>query len=896
LKRQKRTLKGAWLILPLLLSAFLVLGPLPARATSGPTQCVVNSGSAQQTQSFNMPSDGTQAISISRSGCTSAGIVLVAYIYYALGEITGIKDDSGDHFGTDVSANYLSCRDYASGIGTCSAANTYSAIMDMYSANLSASEASMTITLTGLSGTLGVLTWEFWENIALTPYSTCTQGTAWSADDPGVPVFGGSFSCTAYLPAGGVAISGRLYTASGSGPPTYTSPGSQSYPANNGQGLDISNKVCSDGSYEENVCQSGMGYYVNAGSAKYYASGLGVTSETTLQSAYTFVATFKGYTSPAQAFTVIITNMDLTNYLLPTGKFYDFQATVSSYYITGIQNASPVDSVTVSWNDSSTVVTATYDNDTGYFTLDSGSAIATLRPGNVSTTVNKGYLTLNVNFLFSLSSNVLDANDRGIYLAATSGSISVGPVQVQSDYFNILNKGGGLSVLSAGDCSIPAAASVFETQCQYGDDAQNWIAENTTYYQLESYQGQFGIQLNNASDTSQQVPGFWQDYAASGSGTNPSSNKGDWTINMGFYSWDNDSQAWVKGINFVIEMEKGAVGSTNLWTEFQVAWYDGTTLMSNETFIGFVPNDTNNGIVNLWVNLWYSQNNASTEEGGQVSAYYTGMHNTNYLVWSSWSPFLGNDTAAPAYVPLKNADGGLMSAVNTQYSTVFYNMSRPGAPDQHTNQGNFQIKTVGTTISEFATASTGLMGGIATPVFAPAIVPILSSSSIFSPIINAIKAIAADIAKALLAVGTYVWNALAAQFPWLTGTISAFAGLVVGLADLAYSVGTDLARVLSFIYSNVSLVAWPIKVVIGAWNYIQSTYNTVFSGAQIGEMAEIIVLLLFASAVGAAINSDDPTQKFIDMARGAWNVTHAIFDFLWQIALFFVSMIEDVIP
>ena len=337
-----------------------------------------------------------------------------------------------------------------------------------------------------------------------------------------------------------------------------------------------------------------------------------------------------------------ITNADAGNYLLPSGKFYDFRCSVDSNSFSGSKAA--ITDVRIRFNDSVATVGAEYANGTsGQFVQNNGSSIATLsNSGAVTSTISgAGDRLIVVNFLVSFSTNVADSSNRGVYLyAENADNVTVGYTYLGNS-FNFLNKGGAVSVLSSGDCSIPAGADTFQTECHYGANSHNWIAENATYSQLQNYQSQFAIQMSYPNNSTL-LPSIWEPYNEGGSGANPTSNKGDWTLAMGLDYYDNTT--WVKGISFKLEMLTGRVGSTNLWTAFEVLWYDGSSLVANNTVYAFVPADGKGpSQVNIWVNLWFSQNNESMVEGGEIGAYYTGMHSSNYLLWSSWSPFWGTN-------------------------------------------------------------------------------------------------------------------------------------------------------------------------------------------------------------------------------------------------------------
>lgn len=615
------------------------------------------------------------------------------------------------------------------------------------------------------------------------------------------------------------------------------------------------------------------------------------------------------------SFTCSITNMDAGNYLIAgNSKFYDFSCEAQSGAI-GPMNAAFSD-MKVSFNDSNTgscavtcfspgmpsTVILDYDNATGASEVDQGGNLVTMGTPSATSSYNStdGVRTLDVVFPVSLNTNAITAVDRGIQLFANlSNGASRGLQYVRKDYFNILLSGDGGGSIShaviSGLCSIPSGADVFQTICAYGSDSHNWIAENATFYQLQQYQAQFSIetldQYGNPSSA------FWQNYANSGSGTNPSSNAGDWHIDAGLYYWDNTSSTccWVQGIHVQLSMKEGRVGSSNLWTEIDAVWNNGKNQIANQTFYAFVPDDTTGSQVNVWLNFWYSQNNGSSNEGGEVGAYFTGMHKVGGIISSSWSPFLGNQSSVQVFTPIVDHSGYLMNAGQVQLTKVYMNMSRPGAPEVHTNQANFEILTSNFQEQEFNTAPGGIMTGIATPTFAIAVVPVLQSNSIFSPIINALKSVATLIAKALVNVGTLIWSGLGSRFPWFTGSLSFMAGFIVNLLGFVETIFFWIFDVLKFTYGLIGIVFYPISAIIGAWDYILGTYGGIFKGADLQAMIEIVVIYIFVGWVLDNAEKGNGTA-FLEAATMGWRIADSMAWWVWAIAKFFIDAAEGLIP
>ena len=597
-------------------------------------------------------------------------------------------------------------------------------------------------------------------------------------------------------------------------------------------------------------------------------------------------------------FTCTITNMDGGNYVVANGKFYDFQCIAQSDAVSGSND--PITTLQVQFNDSVHTITAQWQNGTGFTVINGGSYITLSASGSVSFlgATSAGVTTLTVNFEISATPGIIDSLKRGIQLyAENSVGASYGFVYVQTKYFNIYDQGGSVTLLDQGLCAVPSGADTFQTICQYNSSPSSWIAENTTFYHLQQFQGLFSIKLTN--NTGLPESAFWMDYGHSGSGTNPSSNPGDWKIDVGFFTWDNSSATccWVKTIHAIISMQAGAQGSNNEWTEFKVGWFDGSTLIANDTFNAWIE-QTPLSQVTLWVNLWYSQNNSSTSEGGEVQAYYTGMHNSGYLWWSSWSPFLQNDSTTSIYVPLKNSAGSLMSSNLAQFTRVYMNMSRPGAPAKHAaNQVNFQVQTRAFQIETFSTTGlTSPMASVDTPAFAPVVVPIIQNTGgFFSPLINALKTLAGWIANAFVAIGSIVWAGLGARFPWFTSFWGSVGGALVSFFNLFTAIIGGVITILTFMFSIAGDLLTPFTIIGGTFSQIETIYAHDFGGLNISQVVTLFILVVFGLSIfEAAATGDIPF--LIRMARQAWGIANAILQWTWQIIKMLIDTVEGLIP
>lgn len=600
---------------------------------------------------------------------------------------------------------------------------------------------------------------------------------------------------------------------------------------------------------------------------------------------------------PASNFMVTITNMDAGNYLIANGKSYDFHTVVTSNALPGV-NQYRITDVRVQWNDSVHTVTMEYSNDThdnGFlgFKLVNGSGYVSLQGGKAVSTISQGVREIVIDFQVVLKNTIIDSGNRGIQLFAVNAfNMTRGYEYVRTNYFNILNQGGGVTVIKSGFCYQPPGFDTFEAECSYDSSPKSWIAINSSWYQIQQYHAQFSVRLThpNSSADANACVFCWQDYSHSTPGGEVYMNPGDWKIHYGLYYYDNST--WLKGINVVLQMVEGNQGTNDEWTQLSAAWYDGNTLVRNDTFNNWIQ-QAPLAQESFWVDLWYSGNNASTSMGGRIGSYHTGMLNSGYLWWSSWSPMLQNNTDSQILVPLKDHTGKAMSAQLAQFSKVYMNMTRL---TNSTKGGAYTPGTVWTRLFKVQTFSTttGPMSSIPTPDFVPAVIPIIQNTGFFSPLLNALGAIGKFFINGLQALGNVIWAQLGNQFPWFTSFWGTVGSLIINFALIVGDLASYLAAFLAFLPSLFGPVASIVSVISQSWGTITAAFNE-FSPAQLAELAIVVSLMLLCDYVFTAFEKND-TMALIRLARASWGIMQTMLFWTWALAKFIIDAVEGLIP
>src|SRR5205814_1281075 len=94
-------------------------------------------------------------------------------------------------------------------------------------------------------------------------------------------------------------------------------------------------------------------------------------------------------------------------------------------------------------------------------------------------------------------------------------------------------------------------------------------------------------------------------------------------------------------------------------------------------------------------------------------------------------------------------------------------------------------------------------------------------------------------------LGTTVWNALGARFPWFTSALGNFSVLMVNFAGLLGLIAGYLGNFLSFLSTSFAPVVSIITVIGNAWGIIQGIYLPIFGGANLGAFITLLVLWVF---------------------------------------------------
>lgn len=398
-------------------------------------------------------------------------------------------------------------------------------------------------------------------------------------------------------------------------------------------------------------------------------------------------------------------------------------------------------------------------------------------------------------------------------------------------------------------------------------------------------------------------PYLFQNYAHFTSADESYTHPGDWSVTFRWYSWDGT--AWVDELHVTIKMVQGNQGGSDEWTTLAAEWYQGTTLVKNSTATYWIEQGPGTvagsatGQVRVFLDMWYSDANASTTIGGHVNAYYYGMHNNAFLWWSAWSPTTENATFSEVLASTYKSQsstllpfskiGEVVARTADPSFTQYCDETTAGCPSKH-----FTIFVHGFEINDFQTVPAGSMGGITKPQFVAAQVPQLPQNGFLTPLYHALAALSGAIWSVISGGLAAIWGAMGAKFPWFTAFWGDVYAGIVSFTGILFAIFGDLLAALSFITGALSFLAPLITVVSTAWHIVHEMLAP-FLGRDSAQMAEIFVLAVFGLSLTEALMSGD-WPWIIRFVEKIWGITNAVLYWSYWLAVAVINAIIGLIP
>ena len=590
-------------------------------------------------------------------------------------------------------------------------------------------------------------------------------------------------------------------------------------------------------------------------------------------------------------------------------------------------------------------ITFGYDNSTGRTNVYSGAGFIDLGVAQTSShRLASGAPELLVTIPVALRTTIQDigASTITVWVKLTSGANS-GWLILQSG-ITIINQGGATVRRYSGNASSVAGEDNFACLAGYTGSC----SANSTYIGLQHYSTQYSISLlpynysyahskGTAIDKLSGLNYLWQDY--NHANCSPCGEAytwpGAWSIKIHWWAWNNQTKSWFDTQMVNISMAFGDQGASDEWTTMNVQWYkqligvgccplvlapyalqlvktDSTTAWM-EQGSGTTNPGAVEGQVRLFVDMWLTNDNASTLHGGRVGVMWTGMHNSGFLLWSSWSPTFDNQTESfskSGNTGVKFTESGTpligqLSAQTMLCSKIQFTVSRQIGQPYVFSGGHpfyqvpidkyFSIFVHNFAIAKFTKSSDiARDGGVATPQFTTAQVPNLPATGFLSALAALLEPLAAGIWGVIANALNQLWLGIGTQFPWFTAFWGDVYSAILSFSALFFSVFPILTNGLTYVLSLFSFVLIPIQVI----QTIAGSLSPYFSWLPFNVVApftEIVILMFFSVRYLVALNEGN-IGLIYDDARKTWAIANAIMFWTYKFARAIIDSIVGLIP
>jgi hypothetical protein len=609
----------------------------------------------------------------------------------------------------------------------------------------------------------------------------------------------------------------------------------------------------------------------------------------------------------------LVENPDCGNCLIANGKYYLFFANVTDHAAGGISGIS-INLVKLNFSDGFHQITIGYDNTTKSTKVYAGGNYVDLGVATVVSARHGSYVSLLVTLPVALKTTILDDGWVTVYEWSQLSDLSTSSWQIAQSGLQIVNQGGASTTILAGNATkIPGEGN-------FGCDVTftGLCSVNSTYVGLQQYSTQFAVTLGNRTKSGEiyGVPYLWQPFCWDGFCPSGQNGRGEWSIGVHWFYYDNVSQSWVTNQYVNISLLGGRWDGSNQWTTLQVLWFQGAgaggapTLVKNDTVAAWIEEGptptqpgTSQGQVRIYLDMWLSNQNGSTIHGGRVGVYYMGMHSTGMLWWTSWSPLYQNQTETISQAQNLGTAirGGYtttpISAQQILCSKIEFTVSRlkgygaSFAPIQK----YFHVYTHDFSIERFVIdPAIARDGGVGTPSFTAAMVPNLPQGSFFGPIVAVLQGIATQIWKVISGGLNAIWGGLGAEFPWFTGFWTAVASGIAAFFNFFIIIVPALAGFLNLLYQGASFVTIPFQIIGQAWGTIVGMFS-VFKGVNISQVIELIVIVYFGGTIVGWAETGN-WGAMIDFVKKVWGVANTMMYWTFWLVKSIIDAVMGLIP
>jgi hypothetical protein len=568
----------------------------------------------------------------------------------------------------------------------------------------------------------------------------------------------------------------------------------------------------------------------------------------------------------------------------------------------------------VKFYDGSThTVILTYNTTSGVFSCNNNALASVNTVSSFITITNLNLPTQNttVSWDVCLESGIIDTLGVTYYAEGntTAGAnTNWGALAGSVAYANIYNMGGLLSTSSSGNAGRLGGGGPFDIYCTSAGSggAGSTVQVTQTWAGLQHIKI---LQYESRLDT---------DVHA------------NITYALDYY---DPNYGWVSGLSLVLSGWTVNDMTSHIWENVTCSWYQGTTLLNSSVISLFCvsENTTATGTTiqtQFWLDMWFSNANASAVMTGRISAYEWPVTNdANW--WTQLKIFLfGGSTYGVEYdLPYQcqascylTSTGGMLSRQNIPLVNLRINMT---------------VASGGTYIEKAQLFKQGEMDytqgtppvlGIQTPVFDEIKTPLLPTStgllgslfSLFGGMGNVVAGALGTFFGGFVGVLSPLWTALytflaglvngifsALGFPGAPAAISTFLGslwlnLSTAFLDLANIIASGMTFLLSWLSEFMTLIAMAFSslasMVTNLILFFQGGYaQTTNVWVQLNLGMWLQIGIIFYPLYLCILWEDKGTEGLIKHLQMMWWIISTVFDFLGWIALNFMHIISDIV-
>lgn len=517
-------------------------------------------------------------------------------------------------------------------------------------------------------------------------------------------------------------------------------------------------------------------------------------------------------------YAVEITDMEgCGNWVFSEEQYYTFQAK----YWDG-DGYADLDTMKIKFTDGIEDVIAVYNQPDEEWSLESGSEVVNLKAG--TKTVLDSNL-LQVTFEIYFKNTITDALDVDIEMWCndTSGEEDDWEIK-EADYFNIYNLGGASTLETSGTARRLTGGDVFELQTSNS----SWADSYLVFRNLQHFKVMVKVTIDPDSSP-------------------------EWEWASGIYSikyyvdYCTTDDEWITG--WALNLTLGDLNNRNpygtyMFWNWTANWYNRDLLVKSEdfwTYWAYTLNGSDSKISNqMWIDLWFNKENASSVIGGRVNAYYFPMTDTSnvwlrWLTGSNWGPYEELRKQSMFFDTLKDENG---ETLHTQQIKLV----KIGARVQITDSNYTQELTISDyDVFDLTTSPTTIVfQGIQTPVFDETRVPLMPQGGFLGAIVSALNQLGGWISNALGPALLGFWNSFVGFLDTVftfTGNPTLFSDMMSWLSSLGGWLGDSFTWLISALTSVFTLLTAflgkllnTISTIVNQWVSVFQTFFAMLDG------------------------------------------------------------------